>query len=154
MRKNRLENFITKLTGKHLSRSHLCCRFSTLLKRNSGINALLRIFRYFCEWFFYGTLVAGSITCSRTCSKYGRYQKKINSIFWPIICLFFQGSIHESKKDHLFSTYAKFSPILPLNPLEPGVAFLFFKGYRKATPGCNGLMGSEMLVFRKILRTY
>ena len=40
-----------------------------------------------------------------------------------------------------------------LNPLQPGIAFLyplktsggkekFFRGYRKATPGCNGLIGN------------
>ena len=59
------------------------------------------------------------------------------------------------------------SPLLneiQFNPLQPGVAFLYppeniwrfsdvFRGYRKATPGCNGLTSLNILLWKVAFST-
>ena len=72
----------------------------------------------------------------------------IFSQFFSLISMFIQ-------KKGLYDSFTVF------NPLQPGVTFLYplktppdvFRGYRKATPGCNGLIFPKTLCFRWCLFT-
>ena len=47
-----------------------------------------------------------------------------------------------------FQKYYNFILTVSFNPIQPGVAFLYSlktSGYRKATPGCNGLQKAGLL---------